>query len=1001
MKYTQLPSLAFFALSVFAIGACNTASEKKQIQRPTETWVLRSVLDKKPRMLSIALHDKLFVAYDTKNGSLYKAWTGGINFDGPVYTTAHGPQPTSLGATYLQESDENPWRIIANGQEVTPTVNYKGHAIADNQVTLKYELDYQGQKITVEEKPEFVDAGTDKAGFERTYTLANVPSGVQVGLDMHLTSITSANDYQTNGKFNVSKSGEETLENKKFASAEGMLLLNNNGTTTFTVNMVPRPVAKQESEKKLEGEEAVMAIMAKSDCNTCHNKEVKTVGPAYIEIAKKYPKTEQITEQLVTKVIAGGAGNWGEIPMTPHPNLSKDDAKTMVSYILDLDAEQEGKEEANKLMPKPAYEVKFQRVEASQTEATAEKPGIAVNVYQFGEAIADFPEINGEMLPVVSGTINALHINENDFGGLQENFTVHATGVLTMEKTTNVVFRLVSDDGSRLYINNKLVIDHGGNHGLDPKDGEMLLKAGKHPFRIEYFQGGGGKGLSLQWQPYGTKEFVVVPPQVFTYKGSDIKKTGEAPLAAQKSKDAVPGDAFPLEKVHPSFTLAQARPDDLKPKVGGMDFLPDGRLVVCTWDSLGSVYVLEGVQGKDPKGIKAKRIAYGLAEPLGLKVVDGEIYVQQKQELTKLVDLNKDDIIDEYQTICNGWRVSANFHEFAFGLVYKDGYFYSTLATAINPGGASTKPQIPDRGKVVKISKKDGSFEFIASGLRTPNGIAIGVDNEIFIADNQGDWLPSSKILHLQEGAWYGSRSVDFEGTANAKETLPVVWLPQDEVGNSPSQPALLNVGPYKNQMIHGEVTNGGIKRVFVEKVNGQYQGAVFHFTQGLEAGVNRLVWGPDGALYVGGVGSTGNWSHANKLHYGLQKLTFNDKIAFEMLAVRAKANGVEIEFTEPLQEGSGTKVSDYLIRQWYYKPTENYGGPKLDDKPLNIQKVTVSSDRKKVFLQLAGMKPNHVVYVRLNYKTLTSQTGQKPWVTEAWYTMNTIPTETSLLSSK
>lgn len=77
--------------------------------------------------------------------------------------------------------------------------------------------------------------------------------------------------------------------------------------------------------------------------------------------------------------------------------------------------------------------------------------------------------------------------------------------------------------------------------------------------------------------------------------------------------------------------------------------------------------------------------------------------------------------------------------------------------------------------------------------MRTPNGVGLGVDNEIFIADNQGDWLPANKIVHLQEDAWYGSRSVDFEGTANAKETLPVVWLTQDEIGNSPSQPAKLN----------------------------------------------------------------------------------------------------------------------------------------------------------------------------------------------------------------
>lgn len=171
--------------------------------------------------------------------------------------------------------------------------------------------------------------------------------------------------------------------------------------------------------------------------------------------------------------------------------------------------------------------------------------------------------------------------------------------------------------------------------------------------------------------------------------------------------------------------------------------------------------------------------------------------------------------------------------------------------------------------------------------------------------------------------------------------------------------------------MLHGEVTHGGIKRVFAEKINGTYQGAVFRFTQGLEAGVNRLVWGPDNTLYIGDVGSTGNWQHYGKLGYGLQKLTFNNKPAFEMLAVRAKPNGIEIEFTEPLKEGVGAKASDYTISQWYHKPTAEYGGPKVDEKGLNIRKITVSSDRKKAYLELAGMKPKHMVYVRLNKKNL------------------------------
>ena len=182
----------------------------------------------------------------------------------------------------------------------------------------------------------------------------------------------------------------------------------------------------------------------------------------------------------------------------------------------------------------------------------------------------------------------------------------------------------------------------------------------------------------------------------------------------------------PLTEVHPAYDLSQARPDEFLPKVSGMDFLPDGRLLVTVWDASG-----RGVRfGKRRlpairKKSKVKKIAEGLAEPLGIKVVDGDIYVLQKQELTKLVDRDKDGIIDEYQCFAKGWRASANFHEFAFGLVYKDGYFYATLATAIMPGGASARPQITDRGKVLKISaNRTAAWNSLPAACVRPMGSA-------------------------------------------------------------------------------------------------------------------------------------------------------------------------------------------------------------------------------------------------------------------------------------
>lgn len=78
-----------------------------------------------------------------------------------------------------------------------------------------------------------------------------------------------------------------------------------------------------------------LELEAKSDCATCHKIDEKLIGPAFKEIAAKYANADQATiDSLAGKIINGGAGNWGEVPMTPHPALSKDDATALVKYVL-------------------------------------------------------------------------------------------------------------------------------------------------------------------------------------------------------------------------------------------------------------------------------------------------------------------------------------------------------------------------------------------------------------------------------------------------------------------------------------------------------------------------------------------------------------------------------------------------------------------------------------------------------------------------------------------
>lgn len=83
-------------------------------------------------------------------------------------------------------------------------------------------------------------------------------------------------------------------------------------------------------------EDKAIEIIAKTDCLTCHKINETSTGPAYKDVAKKYENTEANVAMLVEKVIKGGKGNWGEVPMAAHPNLSKEDIKTVVQYILSL-----------------------------------------------------------------------------------------------------------------------------------------------------------------------------------------------------------------------------------------------------------------------------------------------------------------------------------------------------------------------------------------------------------------------------------------------------------------------------------------------------------------------------------------------------------------------------------------------------------------------------------------------------------------------------------------
>ncbi len=968
-RFRFLAATLIIAVILTGLG-CNNGST----ERGNDPWVFRSVLDWQPRMITMALADDFWVSYNTGNAALYRVWADGVSFEGPVYNQSHGPQPVSLGDAFFFEPAGVPWAIQLDGHRYTPEVRYGGHQLVGDDAEIFFDLILEdGSSVHVTERPSVGPGNL----FRRDFSVEALPDGASIILAVEAASLRSEDGVTTDGQLTIRDQGDHSMI--------GEVVLNSSGRSFVEYSLQPDPqvhtVIVAPGQKPDDDRHPGVVLMESSDCSVCHNTEVQTVGPSYNAIAEKYVNSTYNISRLSKKVVNGGSGVWGSAMMTAHADLATDDAEKMVAYILSLDGE--ALVDGTTLSSRDAYPL-----DGSYSSGDTNQ-GVVINAYRFSEQFSQVPESVAHLDPVASFVAEGINAATNDdFGDLSENFYLEIVGSLNIPESENYVFRLLSDDGSLMYLDGKKIIDNDGLHGVEAADAELYLEAGSHPFVVKFFQGSGGKALALQWVRHGDEAFTTVPSEVFSYDPDDLKETKPF-VEPERINPGVPGDKVPLVSVHPAYDLKTIRPDEFHPMVGGLD-VADGKVFVSTWDPEGAVYTLENIDG-DREDITVTKIASGLLEPLGLKVVDGQIYVLQKHELTRLVDTNSDGLIDRFETVCDGWGVSSNFHEFAFGLVYQDGYFYATLATAILPGGASAQPQVHDRGRVIRINPDDGSYDFIAEGLRTPNGIGIGVDGELFVADNQGDWLPSSKILHVTDGAFFGSRSVDFEGTSTKKEKPPVVWLPQDEIGNSPSQPALLSDGPYAGQLMHGEVTHGGIKRVFVEKVNGEYQGAVFRFIQGLEAGVNRLISTGDGNIYVGGIGNPGNWGQNDKLWYGLQRLAYNDTSVFEMLAVRARSNGMEIEFTEPIAERVNLSPEDFEVQQWKYVPTEKYGGPKVDLETLRVSEVNVSDDRKKVFLRFSGMKAGSVVYIYLS-ELFENEAGNRPWTTEAWYTLNQIP---------
>lgn len=444
-------------------------------------------------------------------------------------------------------------------------------------------------------------------------------------------------------------------------------------------------------------------------------------------------------------------------------------------------------------------------------------------------------------------------------------------------------------------------------------------------------------------------------------------------------------------------------------EVSSIALMPGKKIAVAT--RRGDVWICEGAYGADLSQVKWSRYAHNLHEPLGMFYKDGALTLTQRPEVTRLRDSDKDGKADIFETLGSGWGINGDYHEYAFGSdPDQNGDIWVALCLTGSMGAES-----PWRGWAMRVTPQ-GEVIPAVSGLRSPGGIGFNAEGEVFYTDNQGPWNGSSSLKWLKPGSFQGNPSGNkyYEQTKvigprpkdpedksrimterkRIKEFVPpAVIFPHAKVGQSPTGIAvdLSNgkFGPWEKQLYVGEQTKSEVQRVYLEKVNGLYQGAVFHFLKGFETGVIPVRFDQtDGTLFVGG--SNRGWASSGSKPFTFERVRWTGTTPFEILEMKAKSDGFELTFTEPVDTKNAANITNYSMKSWTYIYQSSYGSPEVDESVPEVESAKVSADGLSVRLKVKGLVQGNVHY--LDAKALRSAKSGGLVNPEAWYTLNEIP---------
>ncbi|MDN4502601.1 c-type cytochrome [Alteromonadaceae bacterium BrNp21-10] len=406
----------------------------------------------------------------------------------------------------------------------------------------------------------------------------------------------------------------------------------------------------------------------------------------------------------------------------------------------------------------------------------------------------------------------------------------------------------------------------------------------------------------------------------------------------------------------------------------GLAVAEDGTVVVAT--RTAGVWRL--------KDNKWSRFAEGTFDSLGVQIEDKhglQVVVGQKAELTRISDTNGDGIADSYQTMFDAFSYHGNYHSYMHGPVRGgDGAYYISINLADGGDGSAYNAGGPYMGSAGGFAgwhfrvDAQGNAQTWANGMRSPAGLGTAPDGRVWYSDNQGEYMGTSKIFIVEKDGFYGHPSslVDLPGmTPDSPEirwdevldnrVKPAVLLPHNRLANSPGNPAWDTTngkfGPYAGQMLMGDQTQSNLFRVATEVVNGQTQGSVMPFVDGLESGVMRPLFLADGSLLLGQTGR--GWQAKGGHVASLQRMLWDGKtVAPAIKQINASKTGFVLHLTQPLAKSVTTKQlqSAIALDSWVYRDSPSYGSDEMGHHQEEISQFTVTADRMAVIIDLATL---------------------------------------------